>query len=698
MGVELAAAAAIPPEQRHRKGLAYPNPLAGNPGKPKFAATVKRADGGTETVACPVATRTMVALMDMNAVVGGAACHWGGPAALAELMSAIHGIMFSASPWHQRFNFANDAGHTENGVYALKACYGFAGVTVNDLKGFRSISSKLTGHGESHLFPEGVMVSNGPLGSSIPIAQGLAMADVLADHKRTTICVISDGAMMEGEAKEAVSAIPGLAAKGLLAPFVMVVSDNNTKLSGRVDEDSFSMQPYFSSLEAQGWKVIRLANGNDLQAAYTAVESAIATAEAHPTQPVAIWAKTVKGYGVASTVKSASGGHGYPLGGGDIAGGKLRAFVAEVNGGKALAPEFEAWLKEIEDAAAAKAAKAAAAPAPAAPAAPAVKKDKIQAGFPKAMIAAAEKGLPVVSVSADLQGSTGVAPFRAKFPQLSFEVGVAESNMVSTAVGFSKHGYIPVVDTFVQFGATKGLLPLTMGVLSQSPVIAVFSHTGFQDAADGASHQGLTYLAASGSIPHVQQYCPASAEEAEWAMGHAIAQFAKDRAAGHHPEATLFFCGRENFPVSLKPAGVEYAWGKAMTVADTTAGKAKSVVISANGSLVTHAIKAAEKLAAEGIGAIVLNNATPNHPDVAGHQAALAKCGGKLVTVEDHQALGGAGAMLLTRLAADGKLPSAAKVLGVQGEFGQSAYTADELYNKHGIGVAGIAAAAKAIA
>lgn len=697
MGVELAAAATISPEQRHRKGLTYPNPLAGNPGKPKFAATVKRADGGSETVACPVATRTMLALMNMNAVIGGAACHWGGPAALAELMSAIHAIMFSASPWHQHFNFANDAGHTENGVYALKANYGFAGVTVNDLKAFRSISSKLTGHGESHLFPEGVMVSNGPLGSSIPIAQGLAMADALANHKRTTICVISDGAMMEGEAKEAVTAIPGLAAKGLLAPFVMVVSDNNTKLSGRVDADSFSMQPYFSSLEAQGWKVIKLDNGNDLQAAYSAVESAIATVEAHPTRPVAIWAKTVKGFGVAATVKSASGGHGYPLGGADVA-GKLRAFVEEINAGKPLAPEFAAWLNEIEDAAAAKAAKAAAAPAPAAPAAPAVKKDKIQAGFPKAMITAAEKGLPVVSVSADLQGSTGVAPFRAKFPQLSFEVGVAESNMVSTAAGFSKHGYIPVVDTFVQFGATKGLLPLTMGVLSQSPVIAVFSHTGFQDAADGASHQGLTYLAATGAIPHVLQYCPATAEEAEWAMGYAIERFAKDRQAGHHPDAVLFFCGRENFPVSLKPAGVDYAWGKAMVVADTTAGKAKSVVISANGSLITHAMKAAEKLAADGIGAIVLNNATPNRPDVAGHQAALAKCGGKLVTVEDHQAIGGCGAMLLSALAAAGTLPSAIRILGVQGEFGQSAYTADELYNKHGIGVAGIAAAGKALA
>jgi transketolase len=135
-----------------------------------------------------------------------------------------------------------------------------------------------------------------------------------------------------------------------------------------------------------------------------------------------------------------------------------------------------------------------------------------------------------------------------------------------------------------------------------------------------------------------------------------------------------------------------------MVVADTTAGKAKSVVISANGSLVTHAIKAAEKLAADGIGAIVLNNATPNRPDIAGHQAALAKCGGKLISVEDHQAVGGCGAMLLSALAAAGTLPSAVKVLGVQGEFGQSAYTADELYNKHGIGVAGIAAAGKALA
>lgn len=714
MGVETAPAATVDASQRHRAGLSHRNPLAGNPlHQPAFPATVRRADGSALAVADPVATRVMLALMDMNAVVGGAACHWGGPAALAELMSAIHGLMFSQDPWFSHFNFANDAGHTENGVYALKANYGQAGVTLDALKGFRSIASNLTGHGESHLFPQGVMVSNGPLGSSLPIAQGLAMADVVANVKRTTICVISDGAMFEGEAKESIAAIPGFAGKGQVAPFVLVLTDNNTKLSGRIDADAFSMQPTFASLESQGWKVIKLDNGNDLQAAFSAVEQAVAAAQADPTKPVAVWAKTVKGFGVASTVKSASGGHGYPLTAKDAVDGKLRAFVSEINGGKPLAGPFEAWLGEIETAekakAAAAAAKAAAAPAPAAPA---VKKDKIQAGFPKAMIAAAEAGLPVVCISADLAGSTGVAPFRQKFPQFSFDVGVAESNMVSVASGFSKQGFIPVVDTFAQFGATKGLLPITMGVLSQSPCIAVFSHAGFQDAADGASHQALQYLAMAGSIPQVVTYCPASAEEAEWAMGEAIRRFVDARTHGHHGESVLFFCGRENFPVSLKPADARYEWGKAMVVGGGVEKKTfggqlgpfsmsfaltrPAVVISANGSLVAAAVKAADKLVAEGHAVVVLNNPIPNRPDVATHAELLKKCGNKLVTVEDHQALGGAGSMLVSALAAAGVHPQV-KILGVHGEFGQSAYTADELYAKHGIGTDGIIAAVKAL-
>src|SRR4030095_13047171 len=131
-------------------------------------------------------------------------------------------------------------------------------MTFDDLKGFRGIKSKFTGHGESHLNPQGVLLSNGPLGSALPQAQGLALPDRVAQRDRVTIVTVSDGASMEGEAKEAFAAIPGLAAKDRMNPFVILVSDNDTKLSGRITQDAFSMQPTFEALSALGWNVIKV--------------------------------------------------------------------------------------------------------------------------------------------------------------------------------------------------------------------------------------------------------------------------------------------------------------------------------------------------------------------------------------------------------------------------------------------------------
>src|SRR5436190_5590015 len=244
------------------------------PRAPKYAVKVKNAQGQPVILADPRATRALVALMDVHAVNGGAACHWGGPAAFAEIMAAVHAIMFAVKdrPWHEAYNFVNDAGHTENGIYALRANYGFDNLTFDDLKPFRSIKSKLTGHGESHLNPQGVLLSNGPLGSAFPQAQGLAIADKTAGRDRVTIVTISDGGSMEGEAKEAFAAIPGLSAKDRVNPFVMIISDNDTKLSGRITKDSFSMQRSFQSLGALGWNVISVPNGHDLPAVYLAVE------------------------------------------------------------------------------------------------------------------------------------------------------------------------------------------------------------------------------------------------------------------------------------------------------------------------------------------------------------------------------------------------------------------------------------------
>lgn len=640
---------------------------------PHFSTELQNSNSEKIQFSDPKAIRALIALMDMNAVLGGAASHYGGPAALAEIWSALHGIVFHEATklkknWFDLFHMINDAGHCENGLYAIKANYKMAGLHFESLKKFRSIESGLTGHGEVHLFPEGVYLSNGPLGSGFPQSQGLAMAEKLSGTNRTTICTLSDGAAMEGEAKEAMAAIPGLAAKGKCSPFVLLISDNNTKLSGRIDQDAFSMNPTFQSLETLGWKLIQLEKGNDLKSCVEAIEKAIQWAQQNPLQPVAVWAKTIKGIGTKKTAESASGGHGFPC----KSPTELTAFVQEIYGTEQIPTEFQNWIAELIELE--KKIKANSTPDTG---------EKIQKGIAKAMSLAAQKGYPILSVTSDLPGSTGVADFRKEFPNHSFDVGVAESNMISVAAGFSKQGYIPVVDTFAQFGVTKGALPITMANLSEAPVIAVFSHTGFQDAADGASHQALSYMSMLATIPHVDLFSLSTSEEAEKIMSEVIEKFVVDRNAGKIPHTAVFFLGRENFPKTFSTATntLQYKVFEPQIIQQNVIGT-KNVMLLTTGSLVGEALKASHLLKEKSIGSFVVNLNCLNKVNVNSLKEILKKCEGRIVTVEDHQVLLGLGAFVSHQLSQAG-VSFSMKSLGVHGEFGQSAYNAIDLYKKH---------------
>lgn len=651
--------------------LKIKNKLAPTPTKdPKYSLKVKDLSNNDVIAADPRATRALVALMNQHATIGGAAAHWGGPAAFAEMVSAIHAIMFKdkSKNWFDNYNFVNDAGHAENGIYAIRANYGFDNLTFKDLRAFRSIESKLTGHGEAHLNPEGVFISNGPLGSGLPQAQGLAIADKLLNKKRTTICLLSDGGAMEGEAKESMAAIPGLALKNKINPFVLVISDNNTKLGGRIDEDSYSMTPTFNSLATLGWNLVHESEGHDLQKVYSTIESAILIAE-KAEKPVAVVIKTIKGYGVKSTMESASGGHGYPLSAYDD---KLVSFINEIYNNE-TPQEFTAWAEEILKSK----------PVPKENSSSTQKTEKVQDGFARAVIKAAQDGYPVFSLSSDLQSSTGIKAFHKEFPNQYLDLGIAESNMISSAIGLSKQGLIPIVDTFAQFGITKGNLPFIMAGLSEGPVIALFSHTGFQDAADGASHQATTYFAALASIPHVTVINCACSSEANSLMYQAITNFAREREAGKTPNSVIFFLGRENHPVSYVD-GMKYEWDKANVL---TTGQ--DVTIVAAGPMVGKALAAEKLLKEKNITATVINHSFINHVDIETLKNSLSKTKGKLIVVEDHQVIGGMGSMIVHALHTHG-INFQSKTLGIQGEFGQSAYKADQLYARFDLSADGI--------
>src|SRR5687767_13603362 len=96
MGVDTSVAQQV--EAPPLTPLAIKSRLAGTPtGSPKYPVTIKDAAGRDVVVGDPRATRALVALMDVHAVNGGAACHWGGPAAFAEMLSALHAKIGRAS-------------------------------------------------------------------------------------------------------------------------------------------------------------------------------------------------------------------------------------------------------------------------------------------------------------------------------------------------------------------------------------------------------------------------------------------------------------------------------------------------------------------------------------------------------------------------------------------------------------------------
>ena len=234
------------------------------------------------------------------------------------------------------------------------------------------------------------------------------------------------------------------------------------------------------------------------------------------------------------------------------------------------------------------------------------------------------------------------------------------------------------MDTFGQFGVTKGNLPLTMAALSQAPVIAIFSHVGFQDAADGASHQATTYFAAVSAIPNTVVIAPSCAGEADALMYEAIKRYAEDRKAGKDGENYIFFVGRENYPIHWID-GASYPWGKAQVIREGS-----DVVLVGCGPLLSKAVQAGELLAQKGVNATVVSTPFVNRVDLDTIAPLVQAAQGRVVTIEDHQVSCGMGSQLSHALSRAG-IAHRVSSLGIEGEFGQSAYVAEHLYERHGL-------------
>ena len=281
-------------------------------------------------------------------------------------------------------------------------------------------------------------------------------------------------------------------------------------------------------------------------------------------------------------------------------------------------------------------------------------------------------------LDADLAGSTKTAVFRKAFPERHINCGIAEQNMIGVAAGIAATGRVAFASSFAMFAAGRAYEQIRNSVgYPQLNVKIAATHGGISVGEDGATHQCNEDFALMRTIPGMVVRVPSDDVEAE----------AMVRAAYAHKGPVYMRFSRLATPVFNNPETYKFEIGKAITMRE-----GKDVAIIAAGLPVASAMEAAEKLAAEGIEARVIDMHTIKPLDEAAVLRA-AKEIGKIVTVEEHSVIGGLGSAVAEVLAE--QCPAKLKRVGVYDRYTESG-PAEALIHHYGLDGEGVYSAVKA--
>lgn len=301
-----------------------------------------------------------------------------------------------------------------------------------------------------------------------------------------------------------------------------------------------------------------------------------------------------------------------------------------------------------------------------------VKKIATRVSYGNALVELGKKHDNVVVLDADLAAATQTAIFKKEFPEKHIDCGIAECNMMGIAAGIATTGKVPFASSFAMFAAGRAFEQVrnSIGYPHLNVKIGA-THAGISVGEDGASHQCNEDIALMRTIPGMTIINPSDDVEARAAV-----------EAAYEIDGPVYLrFGRLAVPVINDRPEYKFEVGKGVTLRE-----GKDLTIVATGLCVSETLAAAEKLAAEGIDAKVINIHTIKPLDEELIVAA-AKETGKVVTVEEHSVIGGLGSAVCDALSA--KAPTPVLKIGVQDVFGESG-AAVKLLEKYELDAQGI--------
>ena len=296
-----------------------------------------------------------------------------------------------------------------------------------------------------------------------------------------------------------------------------------------------------------------------------------------------------------------------------------------------------------------------------------VKKIATRESYGNALVELGNKHEDVVVLDADLAAATKTGTFKKAFPERHIDCGIAECNMIGVAAGIATTGKVPFASSFAMFAAGRAFEQVRNSVGYPKLNVKIgATHAGISVGEDGATHQCNEDIALMRTIPGMVVINPSDDVEAKAAV----------EAAYEHVGPVYLRFGRLAVPVINDKPDYKFELGKGVVLRE-----GKDVTIVATGLPVSNCLEAAEKLAADGIEAKVINIHTikPLDEELI---AEAAKETGKIVTVEEHSVIGGLGSAVCDVVAE--KAPAKVMKIGINDTYGESG-PAVELVKKYGL-------------
>jgi transketolase len=520
---------------------------------------------------------------------------------------------------HLRYDFdhpqepANDhlifsKGHASPLLYALYRAAG--AISDEELMSYRRLGSRLEGHPTPRL--PWVDVATGSLGVGLPVGVGIALAGKALDRLPYRVWVLTgDSELAEGSMWEAFAR----AAHAGLDNLIAIVDVNRLGQSGETML-GWDTAAYAARARAFGWRAIEI-DGHDVHA----IDRAYREALEPDGRPVAIFARTVKGKGVAA-IENRNGVHGKPL-------ADPAAAIAELGGPRSLIVPPQR-------------------PIPAAPQAPSAGRAPIQLpswspgelvatrrAYGEALRAVAAAEPRVVAMDGEVGNSTYSQIFRDAFPERYFEMYVAEQQMVAAAIGLQARGRIPFASTFAAFW-TRAHDFVRMAAISRADIRLVGSHTGVTVGEDGPSQMALEDIAMFRAIHDSTVLVTSDANQTAALVEEMLDQ----------PGVAYLRTLRMATPV-IYPPGERFPIGGSRTLRTSNHDH---VTLLAAGITVHEALAAANLLASTGVRARVIDVYSVKPLDTRTVIQAARETG-NIIIAEDHWAQGGLGDAVLEALA-----------------------------------------------